>query len=256
MLPRGAGRRDATHQRTDRASVRTEHQLAAAGSGRARGAAQRSRCRPLPRARLPGGGTRRGTGSTPMPHTRDQAPQAHGRQRRRTSTHRQTQHGAQRRGNSRRSRGNPPPAPHHRRGTPLHRPARPAHKPRARALRPRPGSGRSTRARTTAHARSHQKTRRATPTPSHRHRNPKSINQPQSPPRPGMPALPLSPPTGKQPRSRRRNPPHPPRARGGPTRTPGRQGLLLQQAGKPGHPNAWWLTPQGEQIAQALEDRA
>ena len=34
------------------------------------------------------------------------------------------------------------------------------------------------------------------------------------------------------------------------------KGLLLKQAGKPGHPNAWWLTPHGEQVTQALEDPA
>ena len=34
------------------------------------------------------------------------------------------------------------------------------------------------------------------------------------------------------------------------------KGLLVKQPGKPGHPNAWSLTPHGEQVAQALEDRA
>ncbi len=33
------------------------------------------------------------------------------------------------------------------------------------------------------------------------------------------------------------------------------QGLLVKQAGRPGHPNAWSLTPHGEQVAQALEER-
>jgi AcrR family transcriptional regulator len=32
-------------------------------------------------------------------------------------------------------------------------------------------------------------------------------------------------------------------------------GLLRKQAGGAGRPNQWWLTPQGEQAAQALEDR-
>lgn len=32
------------------------------------------------------------------------------------------------------------------------------------------------------------------------------------------------------------------------------QGLLHKQAGRPGHPNAWSLTPHGEQVARALED--
>jgi AcrR family transcriptional regulator len=31
------------------------------------------------------------------------------------------------------------------------------------------------------------------------------------------------------------------------------QGLLHKQAGRPGHPNAWSLTPHGEQVARALE---
>ncbi len=31
------------------------------------------------------------------------------------------------------------------------------------------------------------------------------------------------------------------------------QGLLVKRAGRPGHPNAWSLTPHGEQVAQALE---
>ena len=32
-----------------------------------------------------------------------------------------------------------------------------------------------------------------------------------------------------------------------------RGGLLRKHAGGAGRPNQWWLTPQGEQIAQALE---
>ena len=32
------------------------------------------------------------------------------------------------------------------------------------------------------------------------------------------------------------------------------QGLLHKQTGRPGHPNAWSLTPHGEQVAQALEE--
>jgi AcrR family transcriptional regulator len=31
------------------------------------------------------------------------------------------------------------------------------------------------------------------------------------------------------------------------------RGLLIKQTGRPGHPNAWSLTPHGEQVAQALE---
>jgi TetR/AcrR family transcriptional regulator len=31
-------------------------------------------------------------------------------------------------------------------------------------------------------------------------------------------------------------------------------GLLLKQPGRPGHPNAWTLTPHGEQVARALEE--
>ena len=54
----GVGRGDARHERTDRAGVRAEHHLAGAGRGRAGGAAERARRRPLPGARLPGGGTR------------------------------------------------------------------------------------------------------------------------------------------------------------------------------------------------------
>jgi AcrR family transcriptional regulator len=34
-----------------------------------------------------------------------------------------------------------------------------------------------------------------------------------------------------------------------------RGGLLLKRAGGAGRPNQWWLTPQGEQAAQALQDR-
>jgi AcrR family transcriptional regulator len=30
-------------------------------------------------------------------------------------------------------------------------------------------------------------------------------------------------------------------------------GLLVKQAGGPGHANAWWLTPHGEEVARALE---
>ena len=33
------------------------------------------------------------------------------------------------------------------------------------------------------------------------------------------------------------------------------QGLLVKQPGRPGRPNAWTLTPHGEQVAQALEER-
>ncbi len=32
------------------------------------------------------------------------------------------------------------------------------------------------------------------------------------------------------------------------------QGLLVKRTGRPGHPNAWSLTPHGEQVAKALED--
>jgi len=32
-------------------------------------------------------------------------------------------------------------------------------------------------------------------------------------------------------------------------------GLLIKRSGGAGHPNALWLTPQGEQIAQALKDK-
>jgi AcrR family transcriptional regulator len=32
-------------------------------------------------------------------------------------------------------------------------------------------------------------------------------------------------------------------------------GLLAKRSGEPGHPNAWWLTAQGEHVAHALRDR-
>ena len=35
-----------------------------------------------------------------------------------------------------------------------------------------------------------------------------------------------------------------------------RKGLLRKYAGGAGRPNQWWLTPYGEQAAQALEDRS
>ena len=71
VLPRGAGRGDAPHERTDRAGVRTEHHLAEAGRSRTGDTAERTRRRPMPSARVPGGGARGGPRRTRIPRARD-----------------------------------------------------------------------------------------------------------------------------------------------------------------------------------------
>ena len=210
---------------------------------------------PLPRARLPGGGTRGGTGGAKY-HAREIELLKHvvnsaagpARTGRHSSTlsaeatvvavagilHRRL---------------------HHRRGAPVHRPAGAAREPRAQALLRRANRDASARTRETTRARALHKTRRAARDPRHGHGDPKSVIQPASPPRPGMPELPGRPPGSEQPRARKGNRPHPRGAGGEPLLARlASQGLLVKRTGRPGHPNAWSLTPHGEQVAKALED--